>query len=445
MTPDKGDRPMTRRRTQRKKRFAKRFIPLLILPIILVIGYLLVQSFILPDQEVENEIVAPTPEQPIEESDENEVEEPEQTEEEPSEPVAEEPAAEEEETEYESVTEVEVVVDTEKANETEKENEASLVLANATAAVYTLYSAEAQGSAFLYNTKGDLVTNAHVVQDSKEISVVNSNGQTFTGYVIGKSQSVDFAVVRVPQLAGKEPLKMASAMAAVGDAVTAIGSPRNKPNVATTGKITATNVTIDNGYLYDQLYEMNAQIEPGSSGGPLFSNKTGAVIGINSIVQTENPAIGYAMPIHLVTGLAAQYISEADAKGEDAFKPEEPVVEPIPFTEEYLTQYVFGFNEALFYYLTDESLTYYNYFFKSQDLADSIVPPYRADILSKVTALEYRSPVIQSIDIGDTSSTVVFDIIVADTSTPEPTLYQRTFTMEVVIDEFGDYRINTLQ
>ena len=430
---------MSRRRAQRKKRFAKRFIPVLILPLLLVVGYLLVQSFLFPEQEIENEIVAPTPEQPIEEIDEPEIEEVE--EEEPSTPVAEEPV--EEETEYESVTEVEVVIDRDKAEDTEQENEESLVLANATGAVYTLYSNEAQGSGFLYNTKGDIVTNAHVVQDSNEISVVNSNGQTFVGYVIGRSQSVDFAVVRVPQLAGKEPLTMASSMAAVGDAVTAIGSPRNTRNVATTGEITATNVTIDDGYLYDQLYEMTAQIEPGSSGGPLFSNKTGAVIGINSIVQTNNPSIGYAMPIHLVTGLAAQYISEADEKGED-LTPEEPEKEPIPFTEEYLTAYTYDFNESLYYYLTDETLTYYYYFFLSSDTADAIIPAYRQDVLSKAVTPEFRTPVIQSIEIGETSSIVTFDVIVADTSTEEPTLYQRTFTMEVIIDEFGDYRINSL-
>jgi len=439
---------MTRRSAQRKKRFAKRLLPIIILPLVLVIGYLLVQSYFLPEQQIENEIVAPTPEQPVEETEEVEVEEPEPEPEheveQPSTPVAEEPA-EEQETEYESITEVEVVVDTEKANDDEQENEASLVLANATGAVYTLYSAEAQGSGFLYNTKGDIVTNAHVVQDSTEISVVNATGQTFTGYVIGKSQSVDFAVVRVPQLAGKEPLQMASSMAAIGDDVTAIGSPRNQANVATTGKITATNVTIDDGYLYDQLYEMTAQIEPGSSGGPLFSNKTGAVIGINSIVQTTNPRIGYAMPIHLVTGLAAQYVSEADEKGEDAYQPEEPVVEPIQFTEEFLTAYTFDFNESLYYYLTDETLSYYIYFFKSQEVADAIIPAYRTDVLSKAVTPEFRTPVIQSIEIGEESSTVIFDVIVADTSTEEPTLYQRTFTMEVIIDEFGDYRINSLQ
>lgn len=81
--------------------------------------------------------------------------------------------------------------------------EKAVMTANAKTHVYTIYTDFEQGSGFLFNNKGDILTNAHVVRDATFISLVNSDGQEFAGKVIGMSLDEDLALVRVEELAGK--------------------------------------------------------------------------------------------------------------------------------------------------------------------------------------------------------------------------------------------------
>lgn len=154
------------------------------------------------------------------------------------------------------------------------------------------------GSGFLYNEKGDIITNAHVIQDAEAIYVRTANARVYPAAVIKIGETTDIAVIRVPQLAGEEGLRIEKeTFAEIGDEVIALGSPHGFQNTVTLGIISGTdrNFTVD-GYDYSNVYQISAQITHGNSGGPLINRNTGKVIGINS-VGTDDGTIGFSIPI----------------------------------------------------------------------------------------------------------------------------------------------------
>lgn len=158
-----------------------------------------------------------------------------------------------------------------------------------------------QGSGFLYNNNGDIITNAHVIGDAKDLRVRMADTTIYLGTVIGKSTNLDVALIRVPALKGKTPLKInKDYKASLGDNIIAIGSPLGLENTITTGIISGLNksFTIEN-YNYKNMYQITAPIDNGSSGGPLLDKKTGQVIGINSAKSGGN-SIGFSIPINQV-------------------------------------------------------------------------------------------------------------------------------------------------
>nr|WP_317853492.1 trypsin-like peptidase domain-containing protein [Neobacillus sp. Marseille-Q6967] len=159
------------------------------------------------------------------------------------------------------------------------------------------------GSGFLYNKKGDVITNAHVVNGAKNVKVKTADAREFEGTVIGISTDVDVAVVRVPGLANDEPLKMSNIKADIGDEVLALGSPLGFQNTVTTGIISGVGREFDIApYHYSDVYQISAPIAPGNSGGPLVNGKTGEVLGINS-AGTDQGAIGFSIPINNILDL----------------------------------------------------------------------------------------------------------------------------------------------
>lgn len=99
-----------------------------------------------------------------------------------------------------------------------------------------------QGSGFLYNDQGDLITNAHVVAGVKQVHIKTADARELDGEVIGISSETDVAVVRVAGLAGTKPLTMVrNEKAEVGDDVIAVGSPLGFQNTVTTGIISGVN------------------------------------------------------------------------------------------------------------------------------------------------------------------------------------------------------------
>ncbi|WP_026905949.1 S1C family serine protease [Paucisalibacillus globulus] len=154
------------------------------------------------------------------------------------------------------------------------------------------------GSGFLYNEKGDIITNAHVIKDAESIYVRTANARIYPAAIIGVGENTDIAVLRVPQLAGETGLSVdTDTLAEIGDEVIALGSPHGFQNTVTLGIISGTerNFTVD-GYDYNNAYQISALITHGNSGGPLINRTTGEVIGINS-VGTEDGTIGFSIPI----------------------------------------------------------------------------------------------------------------------------------------------------
>ncbi|RKQ35869.1 serine protease [Oceanobacillus halophilus] len=160
------------------------------------------------------------------------------------------------------------------------------------------------GSGFLFNDKGDVVTNAHVVAGVENVTVTTADSNEFSGKVIGISSDVDVAVVRVDGLKGMDPLKIRSKdLAEMGDEVLALGSPFGLEKTVTTGIISGVERDLDlEPYRYEDVYQISAPIAPGNSGGPLILQETGEVLGINS-AGSDQGAIGFSIPIVNVLSL----------------------------------------------------------------------------------------------------------------------------------------------
>lgn len=169
------------------------------------------------------------------------------------------------------------------------------------------------GSGFLYNDKGDIITNAHVIDDADVIYVRTANAHLYPAAIVGKDEQTDIAVIRVPQLAGQSFLSIEESIATeIGDEVIALGSPHGFQNTVTLGIISGLerNFSVD-GYDYENVYQITAQITHGNSGGPLINRTSGKVIGVNS-VGTEDGTIGFSIPITEVAEQVKQWSNEAN-------------------------------------------------------------------------------------------------------------------------------------
>ncbi|WP_085507770.1 S1C family serine protease [Thalassobacillus devorans] len=165
-----------------------------------------------------------------------------------------------------------------------------------------------QGSGFLYNEKGDLLTNAHVVANTREVTVTTSDSKELPGEVIGISTNTDVAVVRVPALNESDPLPIEREnKAEMLDNVLALGSPLGLQNTVTTGEITGLDREFDIApFEYRGLYQISAPIQPGNSGGPLIDAETGHVIGINS-AKLDKEGIGFSIPLPDILDLVERW------------------------------------------------------------------------------------------------------------------------------------------
>ncbi|GGN58490.1 S1C family serine protease [Oceanobacillus indicireducens] len=167
------------------------------------------------------------------------------------------------------------------------------------------------GSGFLYNDKGDIITNAHVIQDADAIYVRTSNARFYPAAVVGMSDDTDIAVIRVPQLANREHLSLSNDLAEIGDEVIALGSPHGFQNTATLGIISGTERDLDvDGFHYANAYQISAPITHGNSGGPLIKRETGEIIGINS-VGMDDGMFGFSIPINEVIDIVKEWSNEA--------------------------------------------------------------------------------------------------------------------------------------
>lgn len=170
--------------------------------------------------------------------------------------------------------------------------------------VFTVLTANGQGSGFLYKNGGYVITNAHVVQGEIEVKIRNSKGQESPGTVIGISDRYDIALLHIPSYQNVPPLEIEKNESPVGLEVIAFGSPQGFENSASIGYITGNKRDMElENFIYKQIYQVDAQIDKGSSGGPLVDVTTGNVIGINSLLYTTDTSTNFAFSIPLYSML----------------------------------------------------------------------------------------------------------------------------------------------
>ncbi|WP_053219842.1 S1C family serine protease [Virgibacillus senegalensis] len=177
---------------------------------------------------------------------------------------------------------------------------------------------ETIGSGFLYNDKGDIITNAHVVKNAETIYVKTANAQTYTAALAGIGEELDIAVIRVPQLANQSPAVLDTQFEAeLGHEILAVGSPLGFQNSVTLGIISGMNRSFEiEDFDYEDAYQISAQINHGNSGGPLIDRSSGKVIAVNS-AGMDNGSMGFSIPIQQVIDQAEQWSEEADEKDLD--------------------------------------------------------------------------------------------------------------------------------
>ncbi|OIJ22309.1 serine protease [Anaerobacillus alkalidiazotrophicus] len=198
------------------------------------------------------------------------------------------------------------------------------------------------GSGFLYTENGDVVTNAHVVANVKEVHVKTSDGRSYPGTVIGISSTLDLAVVRVSGLKGNEPLTIHEKRAEIGDEILALGSPLGYQNTVTTGIISGVDRNFEiEPFHFENVYQISAPIAPGNSGGPLVEATTGEVFGINSAGANQGN-IGFSIPIIDVVSVIDDWITNPLSElptinlSSDGY-------EDIQFSEEELAGYIVSY------------------------------------------------------------------------------------------------------
>jgi putative serine protease PepD len=176
-------------------------------------------------------------------------------------------------------------------------------------------SSTAQGSGFVYDGAGHVLTSEHVVEGATQITVRFRNGATSPARVVGSDRSSDVAVLavaRVPQTV--QPLAFArSSSLRVGDQVVAIGSPFGLEETVTTGIVSALGreITSPNGFAIEGAIQTDAAINHGNSGGPLL-DLNGNVIGLNAQIESDsggNDGVGFAIASDTVRRVAAALVS----------------------------------------------------------------------------------------------------------------------------------------
>ncbi|RCK75627.1 MAG: HtrA protease/chaperone protein [Anaerolineae bacterium] len=165
-----------------------------------------------------------------------------------------------------------------------------------------------QGSGFVYDNLGHIVTNAHVIHGSDQIEVTFWDGTIELATLVGEDLHSDLAVVKVDRLPdGVVPLPLGDMEnLAVGQTVVAIGNPFGLEGTLTKGVISALGRSIPalTSFSIPQAIQTDAAINPGNSGGPLL-NLQGEVIGVNAQIETggtsrTNSGVGFAIPVSIL-------------------------------------------------------------------------------------------------------------------------------------------------
>jgi serine protease Do len=172
------------------------------------------------------------------------------------------------------------------------------------------------GSGFLYDDRGHILTNNHVVSGADRIIVTFHDGEEMPAKIVGTDPKTDVAVIKVDTTSYRPIQKGKSSKIQVGEMVLAVGSPFGFEQTVTTGIISAldrseTHILGDGSF--EDFIQTDAAINPGNSGGPLV-DMDGRVIGINSAIATSQSrsgsGVGFAIPIDMASNIADRLIKD---------------------------------------------------------------------------------------------------------------------------------------
>jgi putative serine protease PepD len=198
------------------------------------------------------------------------------------------------------------------------------VLDHVRPSVVEISTAQGLGSGVVYDTKGDIVTNAHVVAGATDFKVTLSDGKTLPATLVGTYEPDDLAVVRVASQKLPAATFADSSKVRAGDIVLAIGNPLGLSSTVTNGIVSATGRTVSegSGVVLPSTIQTSAAINPGNSGGGLVG-VDGQVVGIPTLAATDPelggsaPGIGFAIPSNTVKLIAAQLIANGKVTNSD--------------------------------------------------------------------------------------------------------------------------------
>ncbi len=181
---------------------------------------------------------------------------------------------------------------------------------------------ESQGSGFVWDTEGHIVTNDHVVRGADELQVTFWDGVVLPAELIGSDPDSDLAVIKVdPQLVKLVPVEQGDINEVkVGQRAIAIGNPFGLVGTMTEGIVSAVGRSIPavTGFSIPMAIQTDASINPGNSGGPLL-NERGQVIGVNEQIRSAssepvNSGIGFAIPINIAQRVVPSLIATGQYK-----------------------------------------------------------------------------------------------------------------------------------
>ena len=176
------------------------------------------------------------------------------------------------------------------------------------------------GSGFVFDKQGHVITNEHVVDNSKKVIVTFLDGRSYNAEVIGTDEFTDLAVIKVnADLALLHPLSIGdSSNLKVGEPIAAIGNPFGLSGSMTSGIVSQLGRLLPSGsgFSIPDVIQTDAAINPGNSGGPLL-NMRGEIVGINTAIQSatgEFTGVGFAVPSQTVAKIIPTLIEDGEYK-----------------------------------------------------------------------------------------------------------------------------------
>ncbi|MDH3676970.1 MAG: trypsin-like peptidase domain-containing protein [Nitrosopumilus sp.] len=176
------------------------------------------------------------------------------------------------------------------------------------------------GSGFVFDKKGHIITNAHVVDGAKKVVITFLDGRSYNAKIIGVDTFTDIAVIKVnADLSLLHPLSLGdSSNLQVGEPIAAIGNPFGLSGSMTSGIVSQLGRLLPSGagYSIPDVIQTDAAINPGNSGGPLL-NMRGAIVGINTAIQSatgEFTGVGFAVPSQTLAKIVPTLIQNGEYK-----------------------------------------------------------------------------------------------------------------------------------